>query len=133
MDMNKLLTNIYARLVALIATYFFLFAVVLLQANTILLEYIGVHGWFLYVVMFEHFVIAIIFGLFWLKLTGINPKSAVLSSLILPTSFFTITLIHEYFVPTPHENVLLVIGFLAVSQYMGIVIGSSNSHRTLKA
>ncbi len=104
--------------------YIAFFSIVLLQINTFAFEYIENGKLYLYIVLAEHFVAALLFGFFWVTLTGIKIKYAVISSLILPTVFFSIILIDIYTSETTEEDAMTVFTLLAIVQYIGIILGS---------
>ena len=101
--------------------YYFSFALILLQINLIILRYID--SGLMYTVMAEHFVISFIFGYFWLKMTGIKSQYAIASVLILPTVFFSIIYINSFVLKTSSEGSLAVVQLLAISQYVGALLG----------
>jgi len=122
--MINVTANIFIKSALTIVIYYLCFSVVLLHANTALLKFIGVHGWFLYIVMSQHFIISLVFGYFWERITGIKTNLSVLSSLLLPTSFTIIIISLEFLTPTPGKNTSYIIAYIAVCQYIGVLLGS---------
>ena len=104
-----------------IAIYIATFWIGLLQINTVLYDYFPDN--FLYKVMAQHFGISFVYGYYWLKLTRVPNKYHYVSALLLPIVYFMVVFVSSLFSEKPQQDIGIVVGLLAVSQFAGISAG----------